>query len=37
MMMVIPTQEHVVLYYGGTWANTVGQTLQVLAWALLLG
>ncbi len=37
MMMVIPTQEHVVLTYGGTWANTVGQSLQGLAWALLLG
>jgi hypothetical protein len=37
MMMVIPTSNHVELYYGGTWANTVGQTLEVIAWALLLG
>jgi hypothetical protein len=37
MMMVIPTQEHVVLYYGRTSANTVGQTLEVLAWAVLVG
>jgi len=37
MMMVIPTQSHVTLYYGSTAANTVGQVLEVLAWALLLG
>jgi hypothetical protein len=37
MMMVIPTSNHVELYYGGTNANVVGQTLQVIAWALLLG
>jgi hypothetical protein len=37
MMMVIPTQSHVELYYGRTAANTVGQTLEVIAWALLLG
>jgi hypothetical protein len=37
MMMVIPTQSHVELYYGGTWRNTLGQTLEVIAWALLLG
>jgi len=37
MMMVIPTQSHVTLYYGRTAANTVGQVFQVLAWALLLG
>jgi hypothetical protein len=37
MMMVIPTQSHVTLYYGRTAANTVGQTLEVLAWILLLG
>ena len=36
-MMVIPTQSHVTLYYGRTTANTVGQTLEVLAWLLLLG
>ena len=36
-MMVIPTQSHVTLYYGRTAANTVGQTLEVLAWLLLLG
>jgi hypothetical protein len=36
MMMVIPTQSHVELYYGGTKANTIGQTLEVIAWALLL-
>ena len=37
MMMVIPTQSHVTLYYGRTAANTVGQVLEVLAWVLLLG
>jgi uncharacterized membrane protein len=37
MMMVIPTQEHVVLYYGRTTANTVGQTLEIIAWVFLLG
>jgi len=37
MMMVIPTQSHVTLYYGRTAANTVGQVLEVLAWILLLG
>jgi hypothetical protein len=37
MMMVIPTSGHVELYYGSTWANIVGQTLEVIAWALLLG
>ncbi|MGI5939769.1 MAG: 6-pyruvoyl-tetrahydropterin synthase-related protein [Thermoleophilia bacterium] len=36
-MMVIPTQSHVTLYYGRTAVNTVGQTLEVLAWLLLLG
>jgi hypothetical protein len=36
MMMVIPTESHVTLYYGRTAANTVGQTLEVLAWVLLL-
>ena len=36
-MMVIPTESHVTLYYGRTTANTVGQTLEVLAWLLLLG
>jgi len=36
-MMVVPTQSHVTLYYGRTAANTVGQTLEVLAWALLVG
>ena len=36
-MMVIPTSEHVELYYGRTWANKVGQALEVLAWALLIG
>jgi hypothetical protein len=35
-MMVIPTQSHVTLYYGRTAANTVGQTLEVLAFVLLL-
>ncbi len=37
IMMVIPTESHVELYYGRTTANTVGQTLEVIAWALLLG
>lgn len=36
-MMVIPTQSHVTLYYGRTAVNTLGQTLEVLAWILLLG
>jgi hypothetical protein len=36
MMMVIPTQSHVTLYYGRTMANTLGQVLEVLAWVLLL-
>ena len=36
-MMVIPTESHVTLTYGRTAANTVGQTLEVLAWALLVG
>jgi ABC-type nickel/cobalt efflux system permease component RcnA len=36
-MMVIPTQSHVTLYYGRTAANTICQTLEVLAWLLLLG
>jgi hypothetical protein len=36
-MMVIPTQTHVVMTYGRTWANTVGQVLEVIAWLLLLG
>ena len=35
-MMVIPTQSHVTLYYGRTAANTIGQTLEVLAWLFLL-
>ena len=35
-MMVIPTQSHVVLYYGRTTVNTVGQVLEGLAWLLLL-
>ena len=37
LMMVIPTSNHVELYYGGTSANVVGQILQTIAWALLLG
>ena len=37
MMMVIPTQGHVELYYGSTGANIAGQTLEVAGWALLLG
>jgi hypothetical protein len=36
-MMVIPTQSHVVLTYGRTTANNVGQGLEVAAFALLLG
>jgi hypothetical protein len=36
-MMVIPTQSHVTLTYGGTIYNTVGQVLEVLAWVLILG
>jgi len=36
-MMVIPTESHVTLYYGRTGANTIGQTLEILAWLLLLG
>ena len=37
LMMVIPTQSHVTLTYGRTAANTLGQTLEVLAWILLAG
>ena len=37
MMMVIPTQSHVELYYGRTGANTLGQVLEILGWVLLLG
>jgi len=37
MMMVIPTQSHVVLYYGRTPANNWGQGLEVFGWVLLLG
>jgi hypothetical protein len=36
-MMVIPTQRHVTLYYGRTAANTLGQTLEVIGWLLLVG
>jgi hypothetical protein len=36
-MVVIPTQTHVVMTYGRTWANTFGQTLEVIAWLILLG
>ena len=36
-MMVIPTQSHVTLTYGRTAVNTVGQTLEVAAWVLLVG
>ena len=36
MMMVIPTESHVTLYYGRTMANTAGQILEVLAWVVLL-
>jgi hypothetical protein len=36
-MMVIPTQSHVTLYYGRTWANDLGQVLEVLGWLLLAG
>jgi hypothetical protein len=37
MMMVIPTQSHVTLYYGRTAANTVGQVLEIIGWMMLLG
>jgi hypothetical protein len=36
MMMVIPTQSHVTLYYGRTAANTIGQSLEVFGWVLLV-
>jgi hypothetical protein len=36
-MVVIPTQTHVVLTYGRTWANTVGQTFEVIGWLILVG
>ena len=36
-MMVIPREGHVMLTYGRTAANTVGQVLEGLAWAVLLG
>jgi len=37
MMMVIPRQGHVTLYYGRTAANTIGQTLEVFGWLIVLG
>jgi hypothetical protein len=36
LMMVIPTQSHVTLYYGRTSANTIGQILEVIGWIMLL-
>ena len=36
-MMVIPTQSHVMLYYGRTMANNLGQALEVLGWLVLVG
>jgi hypothetical protein len=37
LMMVIPTQSHVELYYGRTNANNLGQALTGAAFALLIG
>jgi hypothetical protein len=36
-MMVIPTQTHVVMTYGRTRANTIGQTLEIIGWLILAG
>jgi hypothetical protein len=36
-MMVIPTQTHVVMTYGRTWANTIGQALEIIGWLILAG
>jgi len=36
-MMVIPTQGHVILYFGRTMANSVGQGLEALGWLVLVG
>jgi hypothetical protein len=36
-MMVIPTSTHVVLTYGRTWANNVGQIFEVIGWVILVG
>ena len=36
LMMVIPTQEKVTLYYGMSYANKMGVALSVLGWAIIL-
>jgi len=35
LMMVIPTQQKVTLYYGMTYANRIGVTLAVSGWAII--
>jgi hypothetical protein len=35
LMMVIPTQQKVTLYYGMTYANRIGVTLAVSGWAIV--
>jgi len=35
IMMVIPTQENVTIYYGTTFANRIGIALSVFGWAVI--
>ncbi len=35
LMMVIPTQSHVTLYYGTTNANIIGVSLSILGWVII--
>ncbi|MBM3706244.1 MAG: hypothetical protein FJW66_06950 [Actinobacteria bacterium] len=35
LMMVIPTQSNVTLYYGMTYANRIGVTLSMAGWAII--
>jgi hypothetical protein len=35
LMMVIPTQSNVTVYYGMTYANKIGVALSILGWAII--
>jgi hypothetical protein len=35
LMMVIPTQSNVTVYYGMTYANRIGVTLSIAGWAII--
>ena len=35
LMMVIPTQSHVTVYYGMTYANIIGVTLSIAGWVII--